>query len=1371
MKKVLFALLMLAGFSKAHAATCTTLSGSPSASVVQSALNSCGSGNTVQMVAGTTSVSSTTNIPCGVTLAGAPFTWTYPANSNTGSGQTTKFSGPVVGGWGFSYLDNCTSAGGIKNIEWNGNQPAAGGGGALYIGCSVQNVTVTDNWFHGAQANVTNGHDWDGQIRVECGSPSQSDTPNQFNITWNIFGASPNGTAASGDCGLVSGLFTYQGGNYDAVGGDCNGIGLHEAQVSNSTIANNIFRFVEQGLKFYECGGSSPTLCIYSNVLFQHNDVSFYHRIGLESQVSPSETTKYGITYDGNVFYNNVNSSFGSWGFSLANIGYTATTNNVMIENNPPYYSGGAGGGSYANCTSGYSPPYDCIPGAFEWWANLGTGALVQGYWFSGYAFGYNYPGNDWSIANNTFSGYYMHNYGTYINSAQSQPPPTKTNNIDAGVNSSIQTSAAPTISPNGGTFSGSQVVTITDNGFSGTSPLPNGNTGVWYTRDGSTPVPGSGTAVRCDSPCTFTITANTVVKAVGMWGALNQPFSYASVVDTTNSSNHFGFVPSAATAATFTTGTPTAATPVFTPNSGTFNPTQSWTVASSTSGAYICWATGGTVPVPNGSGGCSTGTLYTGAQTVSATTTINAVAGASGNTNSAEASVTYTLGTPTVATPSLTPTGQSFSGTLSITASDTTSGAAIYYTNDGSTPAGPGVNSTNIDTSLTGWTTCIIGSCAGGGSPGGSGTPTAHSQTISNSSPTGAPSGTSMLISQTANTSNTNALWTYKAPTTCDNCTTLNSSASVYLGSNSAMASAFEFDNFNFSVAANENYMAGHQYNQATGLWQVFNGATGSWVNTAVSTFISYSAWHTIAFSDTITTCSGSPGILFNSVTIDGTAHAINLCEPVATLPGGYTSAVGTQFQIDIGTITGSQTVTENLDNVVFSASSSSTLYTAPIPVASTMTIKAIGILSGLANSAVVSATYTYLTPTISSCVQGNTGSVNTLNVGDPAVQQQAIATYSDGTQRTLPDTFGNSAVWASTSPSVLLVTSTGQISCLAAGTGLFSSLSISPGGKGCSGWGWTCNSGATLSSITLATTGGVSSLAYGGTNQIVATCHYSDGSTTSCNTTDSHGNIAGTWTSSSSGVATVTSSGLATAVALGSTNITAVAGGMTSPSLPLAIVSQKNLTGVTLTNSGSVTSINIGGTIQFHAQCAYSNASTLECSTVNTYGDKVTSWGTSNAAVMTMGALGGGSPGLATGATAGSANAMAVVNSTVNATPYAVTVTSAAVTITGITLATTGGITTFLVGQNNQLIATCHYSDGSTTSCNTTDSHGNIAGTWTSTTPSHATVSGSGLAAGIAAGTTTFTAIAGGFTSPALPITVSAMPSGSFTLTIGGH
>jgi hypothetical protein len=81
-----------------------------------------------------------------------------------------------------------------------------------------------------------------------------------------------------------------------------------------------------------------------------------------------------------------------------------------------------------------------------------------------------------------------------------------------------------------------------------------------------------------------------------------------------------------------------TVATPTFSPAGGSFTTAQSVTISDSTSGASIRYTLDGTTPT-------ASSTLYSGPISVTATTTVNAIAIASGLTNSAVASATYTIG------------------------------------------------------------------------------------------------------------------------------------------------------------------------------------------------------------------------------------------------------------------------------------------------------------------------------------------------------------------------------------------------------------------------------------------------------------------------------------------------------------------------------------------------------------------------------------------------------------------------------------------------------------------------------------------------------------------------------------------------------
>ena len=81
-----------------------------------------------------------------------------------------------------------------------------------------------------------------------------------------------------------------------------------------------------------------------------------------------------------------------------------------------------------------------------------------------------------------------------------------------------------------------------------------------------------------------------------------------------------------------------TCATPTFSPAAGTYTEAQNVTISTTTSGANIRYTTDGSNPTS------TSGTLYTGAIPVSATTTIKAIAYKEGNNDSQVATATYTI-------------------------------------------------------------------------------------------------------------------------------------------------------------------------------------------------------------------------------------------------------------------------------------------------------------------------------------------------------------------------------------------------------------------------------------------------------------------------------------------------------------------------------------------------------------------------------------------------------------------------------------------------------------------------------------------------------------------------------------------------------
>jgi hypothetical protein len=147
----------------------------------------------------------------------------------------------------------------------------------------------------------------------------------------------------------------------------------------------------------------------------------------------------------------------------------------------------------------------------------------------------------------------------------------------------------------------------------------------------------------------------------------------------------------------------PQVASPTFSPAAGTYTSVVTVTISSATSGASIRYTTDGSTPTE------TAGTLYSGPITVSATTTINAIAYASGMADSSISTATYTLNISPPSISSLSPTsgpvgtavtitganfGPSQSGST-VTFNGTSAGAGSSWSNSSITVAVPNGAST----------------------------------------------------------------------------------------------------------------------------------------------------------------------------------------------------------------------------------------------------------------------------------------------------------------------------------------------------------------------------------------------------------------------------------------------------------------------------------------------------------------------------------------------------------------------------------------------------------------------------------------------------------------------------------------------------
>ena len=147
------------------------------------------------------------------------------------------------------------------------------------------------------------------------------------------------------------------------------------------------------------------------------------------------------------------------------------------------------------------------------------------------------------------------------------------------------------------------------------------------------------------------------------------------------------GYQTSPVASVLYTINLPSAATPTYSVPPGTYTTPQTVSISDATTGAAIYYTTDGSTPTA----GTGTSKLYSGSFTLLATETIQAIAEPTSTainyTPSAVASATYTINLPVVATPIFSVTAGTYATVQSVSISDTTSGAKIYYTTDGSTP------------------------------------------------------------------------------------------------------------------------------------------------------------------------------------------------------------------------------------------------------------------------------------------------------------------------------------------------------------------------------------------------------------------------------------------------------------------------------------------------------------------------------------------------------------------------------------------------------------------------------------------------------------------------------------------------------------
>lgn len=514
----------------------------------------------------------------------------------------------------------------------------------------------------------------------------------------------------------------------------------------------------------------------------------------------------------------------------------------------------------------------------------------------------------------------------------------------------------APYFSPAPGTYTAAQTVYIQD-------LTPNVN--IYFTTDGSTPTTNS---PRYGGP--ITVSSTETIQAIA---------------------TSKGYTTSPVGSGTFTINLPPAATPTFTPVGGTYGSTQTVTISDATSGAIVFFTTDGSKPT-------TSSPEYGGPVTVSSTETIQAIAMAAGHSQSAVGSATYTIG-KSVAAPTFSPVAGTYAVAQTISLSDSTSGAVIYFTTNGTTPT---TGSTKYTSPITVSSTETINAIA-------TATGYSNNSPVASATYTIAPDVAAPVFSPPRGTYTTpqNVSISDSTPGATiyytTNGTPATTSSTVYTGPIPVSTT----ETINVMVTA-----TGYSAISTSSIYTIAPVLPTPTFSVAGGT---YTAAQTVSISDATTgaviyyTTNGSaPTTSSTLYTGPITVSSTETIEAFATGTGYTNSVVGSvtytiaplvatpTFSVAGGTYTTTQTVsiTDTTTGALIyfttngsTPTASSTPYTGPITVSATETIEAIAIASGHTNSAVASATYTIAplvaTPTFS--VAGGTyTTTQTVSISD---------------------------------------------------------------------------------------------------------------------------------------------------------------------------------------------------------------------------------------------------------------------------------------------------------------------------------------------------------------------------------------------------
>ncbi|MGA3006949.1 MAG: chitobiase/beta-hexosaminidase C-terminal domain-containing protein [Opitutaceae bacterium] len=554
---------------------------------------------------------------------------------------------------------------------------------------------------------------------------------------------------------------------------------------------------------------------------------------------------------------------------------------------------------------------------------------------------------------------------------------------------------AAPVFSPGGGTYTAAQNVSISD---------PTSGATIYFTTNGTTPTTSSA------------IYSGPIVVASG-------------TVNIEALATKSGATNSSVTSAAYTIDlSPQIASPTANPPGGTYTGSVTVALSDSQAGATLYYTTDGSTPT-------TASNVYGSPITLTRATVLQFFAAENGFQPSPIVSDTYTVIAPTVATPTFNPGAGSFASAQSVSIGDSTAGATIYYTTNGTTPTpssavynGPipvnsgtvtieaiGAESGFVDSSVASATYSIASTggtltgTSGDGfhalaiSPAATGTFTATFDATPSASPENAVVGLSSGAATSYNNLACIARFNPTGGIDAYNGTAYGTAATSYLANVS----------YHFRMVVNLSAHTYSVYVTPAGGSEQTVGLNFAFRSTA-NTMTSLDHWN-LDVNSTPAGCSLSVANLSA-----GGSPPPSQVSPPSFSPGGgtYTSAQS----VAIGDSTGGASIRYTTDGSTPSETNG-TVYSGPLNIGGTTTLKAIAFESGFTDSAVTGATYTIAS--VNRTLTGSSGDGFHALAISPAATGTFTATF-DATPSVSPE---NAVVGLSSGAA----TSYGNLACIA--------------------------------------------------------------------------------------------------------------------------------------------------------------------------------------------------------------------------------------------------------------------------------------------------------------------------------------------------